>query len=186
MNNKEDLVRHYHWLRQYAYNDSHSGNASVKTGNTFWVTPTGCCADTLQASDLVSCRLDSPPASGASLDAALHQAVYQKNPNAQAILHSHGAYSVAVTLNGDDFYPADFEGQHYFKRVPVVSIDYDKYLELAADAVSNILAQYPVTVVRGHGVYVCAETLNLAYKWTCSLELSAKTYLLARQANTLF
>jgi L-fuculose-phosphate aldolase len=40
------------------------------------------------------------------------------------------------------------------------------------------------TVVSGHGVYAAAENLNLAYKWSCSLELSAKTAFLARQAGT--
>lgn len=39
MNLKDDLVRHYHWLRQYGLNDSHSGNASVRNGETFWITP---------------------------------------------------------------------------------------------------------------------------------------------------
>lgn len=32
MHMKDDLVRHYHWLRQYGLNDSHSGNASVRDG----------------------------------------------------------------------------------------------------------------------------------------------------------
>lgn len=182
---QDDLLRYYHWLRQYGYNDSHSGNASVRDGDRFWVTPTGCCADTLSPYDLVPCVLDQPPTQGASLDAVLHQAVYQKNPAAKAVLHSHGAYSVAVTLNGEDFVPVDFEGQYYFERIPVISIDYDKYVEQAADAVSEVLKDYPVAVVRGHGVYVQAESLNLAYKWTCSFELSAKTYVLAKQAQTL-
>lgn len=44
MNNKDDLVRHYHWLRQPDM-DSHSGNASVGDGEAFWDHPTGCCAD---------------------------------------------------------------------------------------------------------------------------------------------
>jgi len=39
--------------------------------------------------------------------------------------------------------------------------------------------------VRGHGVYARAESINLAYKWSCSFELSAKTYYLAKQAGTL-
>lgn len=182
---QDDLTQYYQWLRRYGYNDSHSGNASVRQGNDFWVTPTGCCADTLVAHDLVHCQLDSPPTKGASLDAILHQAVYQNNSKANAILHSHGAYSVAVTLKGDDFFPVDFEGQYYFKRIPVINIDYDKYLQQAADAVSEVLKEYPLTVVRGHGVYACAETLNLAYKWTCSFELSAKTYWLAKLAQTL-
>ena len=185
MDIKHDLIRHYQWLRQFGYNDSHSGNASVRDQDDFWVTPTGACADLLQAEQLVKCAVNGALADGASLDAQLHALVYQKNPQAQAILHSHGAYSVALTMDGKDFKPADFEGQYYFDRIPVISIPYDRYLELAADAISYALAEHKVAVVRGHGVYAAAETLNLAYKWTCSFELSAKTCFIAQQAGTL-
>ena len=51
--------------------------------------------------------------------------------------------------------------------------------------VAEILADYPIAVVRGHGVYACADSLNLAYKWTCSLELSAKTAFIAQQAGKI-
>mgnify|MGYP001819117930 CR=1 FL=1 len=182
---KADLIRHYRWLRQYGCNDSHSGNASLRAGDYFWITPTGACADTLEPAQLVSCPLQGAIAEGASLDARLHQRVYQENAQAAALLHSHGPYTVAVTLSGQDFTPRDFEGQYYFGSVPVVTIAYDRYLEEAPAAVARKLANHPIAVVRGHGVYACAPTLNLAYKWTCSLELSAKTYLLARQAGSL-
>ena len=185
MDLKQDLIRYYGWLRQYGINDSHSGNASVRDNDTVWVTPTGACADTLKAEDLIACSLTGEIGTGASLDAALHIAVYQKNPKAGAMLHSHGAHTVALTMNGEDFIPPDFEGQYYFPRVPVINIDYDRYLQDAPPQVASTLAEYPITVVRGHGVYAQAETLNLAYKWTCSLELSARTAFLAKQAGTL-
>ncbi len=181
MDIKQDLVRHYRWLRQYGNNDSHSGNASVRVDDGLWVTPTGACADTLTADDLVFCPLTGACAGDASLDAPLHQQVYQANPRSRAILHSHGPYTVAITLSGEDFVPLDFEGQYYFPRVPVVSIPYDQYVELAPAAVAGGLADHRIMVVRGHGVYACAESLNLAYKWTCSLELSAKTAVIASQ-----
>jgi len=184
-NHKQDLIRYYRWLRQYDINDSHSGNASVRDNDTFWVTPTGACADTLAADDLVACNITGDIGDGASLDAALHLAVYQQNSKARAVLHSHGAHTVALTMNGEDFIPPDFEGQYYFPRVPVININYDHYLEEAPRLVATTLAEYPITVVRGHGVYAQAETLNLAYKWTCSLEHSARTAFLARQAGTL-
>ena len=185
MNIKEDLIRHNHWLRIYGYNDSHSGNASVRDGDTIWVTPTGSCADTLIADELIACKLNQTPPPGASLDAPLHLAIMQKNPAINAVLHSHGPYSVAITMNGEDFYPADFEGHLYFKKIPVISIAYDRYIAEAAALVSEMLLQHPITIVRGHGVYAAAKNLNLAYKWTCSLEQSAKTCLLAKQAGTL-
>ena len=48
-------------------------------------------------------------------------------------------------------------------------------------AVAQGLAGHKVVIVRGHGVYACAETINLAYKWSCSVELSAKTAWLTAQ-----
>ena len=185
MNLKDDLVRHYHWLRQYGLNDSHSGNASVRNGETFWITPTGCSADTLSSGDLVECRLDGVIGQGASMDARLHLAVYQSNSETRAVLHSHGPDSVAMTMDNEEFLPADFEGQLYFNRVPVLTIPYDQYVASAPRLVAEILAEYPIAVVRGHGVYASADSLNLAYKWTCSLELSAKTAFIAQQAGKI-
>lgn len=183
---KTDLIQHYHWLRQYGLNDSHSGNASVREGETIWVTPTGACADSLREEELVACHIDGTLGKGASLDAGVHVAVYQRNPKAGAVLHSHGPHTVALTLNGKDYYPPDFEGQYYFgQRVPVLNIAYGDYQSETAPRVATTLADHPIVVVRGHGIYAQAESLNLAYKWVCSLELSAKTAFIARQAGTL-
>ena len=178
---KQQLVQHYRWLRQYGCNDSHSGNASLRWHDQIWVTPTGCCADTLAAEDLVLCRLDGETSDGASLDAPLHIAVYQQNPDARAIFHSHGPHAIALSLDGEDFRPVDFEGQYYFPVVPVIHINYTDYVALSPAKVAAGLACHKVVMVRGHGVYACAETINLAYKWSCSVELSAKIAWLAER-----
>ena len=180
-----ELVRYYRWLRRYGYNDSHSGNASVRVGDWFYVTPTGASADRLTPDQLIRCPIEGDCPPGASLDAPLHRAVYRAQPEARALLHSHGAYSVGVSLGGQDFEPIDFEGHYYFQRVPVISIDYDRYVAEAPARVAEVLARHPIAMVRGHGVYAQAETLDRAYKWTCSLELSAKTYVIARQAAAM-
>jgi molybdopterin-guanine dinucleotide biosynthesis protein MobB len=182
---RAELVRHYRWLRRYGCNDSHSGNASVRDGDGFWVTPTGCCADTLEPRELVFCPLEGECPAGGSLDASLHQAVYRSQPAARAVLHSHGPYSVALSFAGQDFRPGDFEGSYYFESVPVLSIPYDQYLEKSPELVAEALAAYPIAMVRGHGVYAWGESVNQAYKWTTSLELSAKTYVVARQAAAI-
>ncbi|ATX81518.1 L-fuculose-phosphate aldolase [Mariprofundus ferrinatatus] len=185
MDQRVELVKYYHWLRQYGYNDSHSGNISGRDGGMFWVTPTGACADTLQEHHLISCSLDGALPEGASGDANLHRDIYRQNPKAQAIIHSHCPHAVALTLNGEDFVPPDFEGQLYFPRVPVITVPYATYFQEAAAKVAATLRDHPICIVRGHGVYAWGETLNLAYKWSCSLELSAKTAFIARQAGTI-
>ncbi|MCP5419805.1 MAG: class II aldolase/adducin family protein [Gammaproteobacteria bacterium] len=185
MNIKDELVRYYKFLRKYGLNDSHSGNASIRDGEQVWITPSGCCADTVSSGELLECRHDGWIGAGASLDAPLHLAVYQGNPQVNAMLHSHGPYSVAMTMDSKEFLPADFEGQLYFSRVPVITIPYERYVDDAPRLVAEVLAEYPIAVVRGHGVYACAENLGLAYKWTCSLELSAKTAFIAHQAGKI-
>jgi len=182
---RQELTVYYQWLRQYGYNDSHSGNISAREGDRFWITPTGACADTLRAEDFIVCPVVGEMPAGASGDAALHAAVYRASPKAGALIHSHCPHVVALTLNGADFVPPDFEGQLYFSRVPVISVPYEVYFDQAAEQVAALLAEHCICIVRGHGVYARGETLNLAYKWTCSLELSAKTAWIAACAGRL-
>ncbi|MEJ2515121.1 MAG: class II aldolase/adducin family protein [Gammaproteobacteria bacterium] len=168
------LVRYYRWLRTHGLNDSHSGNASVLDGAALWVTPSGCCGDTLEPADLLACPRQGSPPAGASLDAPLHQAVYRHNPAAAAMLHSHGPWSIAVTLAGGNFTPGDFEGRYYFDEVPVLDIPPDRYTAESPEAVGRTLAEHRVCLVRGHGVYAVGASLDEAYRWTCSLESSAR------------
>jgi len=179
-----ELIDYYRLLRRHGYNDSHSGNASVRLDDTAWVTPTGACGDTLTADALVGCPLGAPPVAGASLDAALHLAVYRARPEARAVLHSHGPHAIALSLSGEDFVPVDFEGAAYFPRVPVLDIAYTDYVAESPAAVAAALAEHPVAIVRGHGVYAWGETLDRAYKWNCSLEASARIAWLARMAGS--
>ncbi len=180
---KDELVRYYSYLRQYGYNDSHSGNGSIRDDATIWLTPTGACADTLQADDLVACNLDGTVGNNASFDSKLHLEVYRQNPKANAVLHSHGPHCIALTMKGENFIPDDFEGKLYFPEVPVHVIKYDEYLEKSPALVAETLKNNCITIVAGHGVYACAESMNLAYKWTCSLEHSAKIAYLHKQLN---
>ena len=179
---KTELVQHYRWLRQFGLNDSHSGNASVRDNKVIWITPTGACADTLTEADLIRVSLTDEIPEGASLDAALHVAVYQHNPSAQCVLHSHGPYSITMTMNGKDFSPIDFEGQYYFNTIPVLNIEFDDYLEQSPQQVARSLSQNKICVVRSHGVYAQAQTVNLAYKWTSTFEHVAKIAYLTRLA----
>lgn len=182
---REGLISVYRWLRVYGLNDSHSGNISVRDGEVVWITPSGCCADTLTVEDLLAAAPDAPPPAGASLDAALHLAVYRSAPQCGAVIHSHGPHAIAMTLSSDAFVPLDFEGRYYFDRVPVLDIAFDRYIDESPDRVARALADSPVAIVRGHGVYARGMTLDEAYKWTCSVESSARISWLRRVADNL-
>jgi molybdopterin-guanine dinucleotide biosynthesis protein MobB len=182
---REELPRYYRLLHIHGCNDSHSGNASVRDGDGLWITPAGACADTLTPQGLVFCPPEGECPEGASSDAQLHRLVYRHQPAARAVLHSHGPYSVAMSFAGQDYRPADFEAQHYFESVPVLNVAYENYAAEAPQMVAEALAEHPVCMVRGHGVYAWGDSIGQAYKWTTTLELSAKTFVIARQAASV-
>ena len=171
---QELLIRTYRWLRQYGLNDSHSGNASIRLNREYCITPTGACADTVTIDDLIGNPLNGRCTEGASLDAPIHQRIYQTLPKVEAVLHAHNPYTIALTLNTEVFEPVDFEGRLYFGDVPVIELDAERYHEVMPDRIAEALQNHKVAIVQSHGVYVGAESLNLAYKWVCSLEQSAK------------
>ncbi len=173
---RTELVTYYQRLRRYGYNDAESGNASVRVGESFLITPSGAAADDLTVDELILCPLDGELPPGVSFDAQLHQLTYQQQPQAGAILHSHGADSIAASLRGADFVPLDFEVRHYFSSVPVLPVpaNMDRYLEQIPTQVAATLATHPILMIASHGVYAWGNNLRQAYKWTCALELSAK------------
>jgi L-fuculose-phosphate aldolase len=180
MNPQQQLITFYKLLRQNGLNDSHSGNASIRENEKFIVTKTGACADIITPDDLITCPLHGAPTTGASLDASIHQRIYQDHPQHNAVLHAHNPYTIALTLTADHFEPVDFEGQLYFGEIDTVACDEENYLETMPTRISQTMKYLPVAIVQTHGVYAAAGTAELAYKWLCSLEQSAKIKWLAR------
>jgi len=182
MNPQQQLILYYKLLRQHGLNDSHSGNGSVRNHEGFIVTKTGACADIIQAEELVDCSLEQALPEKASLDAGIHQKIYQQFNQCRAVLHAHNPYTIASTLSSDTFCPVDFEGRLYFSELPVIDCANEDYRQVMPNRISECLRNHPIAIVRSHGVYAAAESLELAYKWLCSIEQSAKIKWLAKQA----
>jgi L-fuculose-phosphate aldolase len=181
MTEKEQLVFYYQLLRQHALNDSHSGNGSIRDKQHFFVTKTGACADTIKANELVHCDLNEAPPTRASLDSLIHQSIYKSSSDYHAVLHAHNPYTIALTLDADTFQPVDFEGKLYFGELKVIECEEENYLDVMPSRISECLKHQPLAIVQSHGVYAAAESLELAYKWLCSIEQSAKIKWLAQQ-----
>ena len=181
MNPQQELAFYYKLLRQHCLNDSHSGNGSVRNGNGFIITKTGACADIIQADELINCALELTLPKNVSLDAGIHQKIYQQLTGCKAVLHAHNPYTIASTLSSDDFTPVDFEGQLYFSKLPIIDCAHEDYIKVMPTRIADCLKKDPIAIVRSHGVYAAADSLELAYKWLCSIEQSAKIKWLAKQ-----
>jgi L-fuculose-phosphate aldolase len=172
-------------LRAAGYNDAQIGNASLRDGARFWITPSGAFGDAAGRDDLIACEVDGNCPDTVSLDAPVHREVYRQLPDVGAVLHTHGPHSVAVSFAGRDFEPPDFEGARLLGSVPVLKVARDAHLEQAPAKVAEALGSYPVCILGGHGVYARGETIRDAYRWTTTLELSARIFVIAREATAL-
>jgi ribulose-5-phosphate 4-epimerase/fuculose-1-phosphate aldolase len=79
-----------------------AGNISVRTDDGFLITPTDACLGFLELE-----RLAKVSASGEQLDGgrasktlALHRRIYEADPQARCVIHTHSTNLVALTLSG--------------------------------------------------------------------------------------
>ena len=99
---KAEICRVGKSLLDRGYAHSTAGNISVRTDEGFLITPTDACLGFLQPEQIAFVDLQGHQLSGspASKTLSLHQAIYQADPNARCVIHTHSTHLVALTLQG--------------------------------------------------------------------------------------
>ena len=170
-----------------------TGNISVRVGDRVLMTPTGSIMGSLDGD-----RLSVFDSAGSHVDgdrptkeSVLHLAVYNARPDANAIVHLHSPYSVAVScLNGidtQDMLPPITA--YYVTRVgklPVVPFYPPGDADLAA-AVGEQAKSHHAIMLAHHGPVVAGKDLPTAVDAIEELEQTARLYLLleGREFRTL-
>lgn len=104
-----------------------------------------------------------------SRELVVHRAVYRV-AGVGAVVHAHPAYAVTLSLSRDRLVPLDVEGSLFLGEIPVIDpVEKVGSRELAA-AVAAVLRNGPVVVVRGHGAFAAARSLDAAYHYISALE----------------
>jgi ribulose-5-phosphate 4-epimerase/fuculose-1-phosphate aldolase len=123
------------------------GNVSVRLGDgRLLITPAGRRKDELAAADLVLVaerpgRDGSPDQGRPSSDIAIHRAIYEARPDAQAVVHAHLPAAMALTLAGEVPDPAVLpETALLLPRLPFVPFATAGSVELAT-AIATALAE---------------------------------------------
>jgi L-fuculose-phosphate aldolase len=166
---------------------SHGGNLSVSDGSSIWITRTGAMLGHLTPHDLV--RVDwepSPLDANASMELVVHRAMYHAHAacatqaglpfGTRAVVHAHTKYTVFRSLVSDFIEPVDSEGKPLLgARVPVLSPEQTVASEeVAALMAEQVSSGVPVAIVRGHGPFACADSLENAFRLISCLEYSAE------------
>jgi L-fuculose-phosphate aldolase len=161
---------------------SHGGNMSVRMGDRIVITRTGAMLGHLIEHDLIETGLDEDNSNImlTSSELVVHRAIYQ-NTSALAIVHVHPPHAVALTLAlKDAIIPIDSEGSYLFRKVPVVQTEKTVGSKDVAKLAAQMLREYKIFMLRGHGCFSIGPVLEEAYQWCSSLEESCKIYYLTR------
>jgi ribulose-5-phosphate 4-epimerase/fuculose-1-phosphate aldolase len=108
---RQEICRVGKSLFDRGYAHSTAGNISVRTDQGFLITPTDACLGFMEPEQIAVVDLQGQQSSGApaSKTLSLHQAIYQSDPEARCVIHTHSTHLVALTLLGawksDDIIP---------------------------------------------------------------------------------
>jgi ribulose-5-phosphate 4-epimerase/fuculose-1-phosphate aldolase len=169
------------FARGYAFGST--GNLSVRSGETIWITPTGRSLRNLQPDELACVDADGAPINKntASKEAPFHLAAYSAaGDRASAIVHLHPTWSVAMScLARPEFPPIT---PYFHMRVsPLAVLPYFRpgSPELA-EAVGEAAAQHDCLLLRNHGIICLGRDLSEASDRAEELEETAKLLFLLR------
>ena len=180
---REDLVEHYKQVAALGLNEGSSGNLSVRFATGMLISPNGAKAESLAAPDVVETALDGTY-SGNRLPSSewrMHAAIYQRYPAAQAVVHTHSDYCVAVASH-----QIALPGFHYLVGVfggdDVPCVPYSTFgRQRLADDAADALAERTACLLGNHGMIAHGADLERAVSQAHRLEIMCRQYVLARQ-----
>ena len=180
---REQLVAHYKRVDALGLNEMSSGNLSVRLGDRMLISPNGATGDSIAVDTVVATSFDGNY-QGERLPSSewrMHAAIYQRYAEAQAVVHTHSDYCVAVAshvtrLPGFHYLVGVFGGDD----VPCVPYSTFGRQQLADDA-SEALADRTACLLGNHGMIARGPNLQRAVNQAQRLEIMCRQYVLARQ-----
>lgn len=162
-------------LTDHLYNTSHSGNISMRSGGKILIKRRGAMLGYLEPNDIIETDLHEQD-SGimlSSTETDVHRQIYLQT-DAMAIVHAHNPFCVILSLVEDELTCLDAEGNYMYKKIPIIEVEHPAGPTDAAREVPKILKNYPICIVRAHGVFAKGMTLIDALQNVTGAEQSAK------------
>lgn len=180
---RKELVAAYRQVAELGLNQLSSGNLSVRHGTGMLISPTGASGETLTEDALVFVEGDGTWAEGLrpSSEWQMHWGIYRDLPKANAVVHTHSDYCVAVACQN-----IALPGFHYLVGVfggdDVPCVPYSTFggADLAS-AAAVALKDRSACLLANHGMISHAATLKGAVSLAHRLEILCRQYVLTRQ-----
>jgi len=147
------------------------------------ISPTGASAESLTEESVVYVGADGEwtGAHEPSSEWQMHAAIYRRYADAQAVVHTHSDYCVAVASHN-----RPLPGFHYLVGVfggdDVPCVPYATYgSEALASSAADALADRSACLLGNHGMICRGRSLKSAVGLAHRLEIMCRQYVLARQ-----
>ncbi len=172
----EDFIKYGKILFEQGINNSHSGNISIRKGDSIYITRHGARLCDLSFQDIVKTNLyDTSRDEGASCEIKVHRAIYLAIPENKSIVHAHPPHAIALSLRVEKIKPIDMEGAFYMTEIPVLTkCDITISSECVAENLPQLLATYKTAVIRGHGAFALGKDIEEAAGRISVLESASK------------
>ena len=166
-------------------NQGRSGNVSSRVEGGFLVTPTGVPYEQLNVADLVFMRQDGqregtyPPSS----EWRLHRDIYERHPDAGAVVHTHSPYATAIACLRKPIpafhYEVAFVGGTDIRCAAYATFGTQELSDHALAALEGRRA----CLLANHGVAALGTDVEGAFAMADKVEALARLYWQALQAG---
>ena len=180
---RAELVAHYRRVKAIGLNELSSGNLSIRFGEGMLISPSGASAETITEDAIVEVSFDGTwhAERKPSSEWRMHAAIYERHPEAGAVVHTHSDYCVAVASHSQPL-----PGFHYlvglFGGNDVPCVPYSTFgTQALADDAADALTDRTACLLGQHGMICRAPNLPRAVEQAHRLEIMCRQYVLARQ-----
>lgn len=160
-----------------------AGNLSIRFGEGMLTTPSGIAPDRMSEDQIAEVAFDGSFKGNwkPSSEWALHAILYRNRPEAQAIVHAHPTYCVALSVLREampafHYMVASFGGN----EVPCAPYRTFGGHALAEAVAGTMGTTYRACLMANHGMIALSGSLGSAFDLTEKLEVLARQYQLAR------
>ncbi len=172
-------------LFQRRYTVGSSGNISARLPDGWLITPTDACLGHLDPDSIAKVNLAGEWVSGdkPSKTLTLHRGIYEQNPEANGVVHTHSTNLVALTLTGvwreDEILPPITPYQVMkVGRVPLIKYRRPGHADVAAE-VKSLGASVRAVMLERLGPVAWAATVEQAAWAIEELEETAQLWLMS-------
>lgn len=167
-------------LIETTLSDGTSGNISVRRPDgALLITPTSLDFRLLTERDLVEIELNSGEARGRrrpSSEWRLHALIYEKRPDAQAVVHHHGPWATAASV-ARTIVPVVVDEAADIGPISTAPYAPSASEELAHIASDELQRGRNAVLLANHGAVVVGQTLHEAVRRAIQVERSAQIYI---------